>query len=311
MSTAPLISVVIPAYNCQNYIVSALDSIFEQSYTNIEVIIVNDGSTDNTLQVLNNYRNPVTIINQDNSGSAVARSLGMKKSSGKYIAFLDADDLWLADKLKEQVEFLENHKDYGLVFSNWVTWKPNDKGEFVSTEISLNKSDIIVKKPYSGWIYSDLLMDCIVWTSCVLMRHSIYEQVGNFNTNLRRGQDYDYWLRVSKITQIHKLDRIYAVYRQHNESISNKVNSVNYEYIVIKSAIDNLGESSKNKKHVLQRLSDLCFDFSYQHYHNGSLKVALDSILKSIRYNPFKIKAWVYLILIASKYLYSSLFKNT
>jgi len=298
----PLVSVIIPAYNAAEYILDALESVFSQHYNNIEVIVVNDGSTDTTRDLVSSYPKPIIFLDQENMGSAVARSKGIAAAHGKYIAFLDSDDLWLPGKLSSQVVFLEDNEEYGLVYSNWVTWKANDDGEFVEKDFVNQRDNIYLSQPLSGWLYEQLLNDCVVWTSSVLIRQQICQEVGDFDTSLRRGQDYDYWIRVSRITLMHKLDAIHAVYRIHKNSISSNIHDVNYEYCVLSKAIKEWGYSCPSGKKVNQqmvskRLAQVSFEFGYRHFYEGDPNIGLRSMLVSIRHYPFNIKAWSYTIL--------------
>lgn len=112
---APLVSVVIPAYNCESFIGDALDSVLEQDYPSLEIFVVDDGSTDNTCDVVARYGNRVTRVRQQNAGSAVARNQGMQRARGKYAALLDSDDPWLPGKLRLQVDHLQRHADVAAV----------------------------------------------------------------------------------------------------------------------------------------------------------------------------------------------------
>jgi len=308
----PLVSVIMPAFNCEAFVAEALDSIFAQSYTHIEVVVIDDGSTDGTLAVLEEYKSryDIQILKQKNSGSAIARSAGMAVAQGPYLAFLDSDDKWLPGKLAEQVNFLETHSDFGLVCSNWVTWCPNQEGEFDE-----NVSPVIGEQAYSGWLYCDLLLDCVVWTSSVLMRRSVYEQVGDFNAELRRGQDYDYWLRISRLTRIHKLDSCLAVYRLNEASVTNRPNKINYEYLLLTDTLGKWGYrcvsgKTADEERVQKRLSEICFSFAYHQFYSGDISVALSSILTSLRHDKLRVSSWVYLGLICSKHLYQNTFKK-
>ncbi|HCA58980.1 MAG TPA: hypothetical protein DEP46_13490, partial [Blastocatellia bacterium] len=111
----PLVSAIIPNYNYARYVGEAVESALGQTYPNIEVIVVDDGSTDNSLEVLEQYRDRIKIIAQKNSGVCVARNRGVAESEGEYIAFLDADDVWLPEKIEKQVEKFASGKDLGLV----------------------------------------------------------------------------------------------------------------------------------------------------------------------------------------------------
>ena len=113
------VSVIIPAYNGDRYISEAIDSVLAQTYTNYEIIIVDDGSTDNTSQVVQSYRDRVYYIYQENQGVAVSRNLGLRVSQGEYIAFLDQDDIFFPDKLAKQISCFEQHPEAGIVHSGW------------------------------------------------------------------------------------------------------------------------------------------------------------------------------------------------
>lgn len=294
----PKVSVVVPAYNSENYIAEAIQSILDQNYPNTEILVINDGSTDNTMQVLQAFDGQVKVIEQVNSGSAVARSNGMQHSTGDYIAFLDSDDIWLPNKLESQVNFLESHAEFGMVFSNWSCWTPDDQGVFHRRNFSQDKKEDA--RPMSGWLFGQLIDDCIVWTSTVLMRREVFENIGQFDSTLRRGQDYDYWLRASTKYKIHKLDDIHAVYRIHDASVTRTPKPVNYEYIVISKAMKLLKAGVPGGENVAlstieKRLSQISFDFAYQHFYQGNMWVAIKNLLNGIKHNPLKPKIWLYL----------------
>lgn len=302
--SAPLVSVIVPAFNCEKYISEALDSIIRQDYPAMEILVVDDGSTDSTPEILQSYADTVTILQQINSGSAVARNRGMQTANGKYVAFLDSDDIWLEGKLRSQVDFLEENSEYGAVFTDWVCWHPDNSGNFQRRRFE--EEEPILKRSFSGWLFKDLVDDCIMWTGTVLIRREVYEKIGLFDRTLRRGQDYDYWLRIAEHFQAHKLDRVYAVYRMHDESITHKPKPINYQYRVLAAAISNHRQSSGNpqyleRRFVEGRLAKCCFTFAYQHYHAGSTWEALKSFLLSLRYNPANVKTWTYIVMCLAK----------
>ena len=168
MKNNTLVSVIIPAYNCAKYIDEAVNSVLSQTYPYLEIIVVNDGSTDNTLQIIEKFKDRITIINQAQSGVACARNTGIKSANGDYIAFIDADDYWFKEKIQLQVSYLEKHGDMSAVYSAWKTWTPQN-GEFpqaFSLAPVITNSDI--DQENSGWVYDKLLFDCIIHTSSLL-----------------------------------------------------------------------------------------------------------------------------------------------
>src|SRR5262245_60758400 len=208
----PLVSVVIPAHNCGRFIGDALDSVLRQNYPLLEIFVIDDGSTDDTCDVVARYSDRVSLVRQRNAGAAVARNVGMKLARGRYVALLDADDVWLPGKLRLQVDHLERHPDVAMCCTRWHLLYPDAAGAY-HFERAASPESVSVDPKWRGWIYCELLLDCEVWTSTVVMRRELDERVGGFDVKLRRGQDYDYWLRASRLTRIDRLDAPLALYR--------------------------------------------------------------------------------------------------
>jgi len=294
----PLVSVIVPAYNCERYIGEALRSALNQDYPNKEIIVINDGSTDGTASVLAAFGGNVTVVDQPNSGAAVARNAALQLASGKYVAFLDSDDLWLPSKLRVQVTYLEKHPDIGMVYSAWREWRPDTDGTFRLPNLHDEAREFELDDANSGWLYNKLLLDCVVHTTTVLLRADVAARVGQFDASLRRGQDYDYWLRVSRLTPIHKLRNVFSLYRIHGESISFAPHRLNYAYLVIRRAIDRWGPigpdgtvtDRRTLNHILARH---WFDFGYVHRESGDLRLACHAFWQCIRYRPFWRAAWL------------------
>lgn len=298
MEYQPLVSVVIPVYNNEETIEDTLKSILSQDYKNIEVIIVNDGSTDGTNDVLDQYRDIVKIINQTNAGSAVARTQGIKNAAGKYIAFIDADDLWVPWKISTQVRYLEQHTDIGMVFNSWIELhdQSDDLPQTPPDSITLNT----IEEENSGWLYTRLLMECVVHTSSVVLLKKICDEIGEFDANLRRGQDYDYWLRVSQVTKIIKLKSILSAYRIHSNNITKQVPQKNFEAIILNNAIQKFGLSDQDGREISryvmrERLGNSWKNFCWQAYYAGQYSKSFYSGIKIVKYKPFWYIGWAYL----------------
>ena len=190
------ISVVIPAYNAGKHIARAIDSVLAQTQPPCEIIVVDDGSTDDTAQVVASYRPKVTYIYQDNAGASVARNTGIQAAAGQWIAFLDADDEWLADKLKLQIEHLKRNPD--LV---WTT------GNYINCVCSKNRQaphfdPVKADKLISGREYWDnyfhaLLNNLGGWTGTMLIRRDILIECGLFVPGRQRGEDIGMWWRIA------------------------------------------------------------------------------------------------------------------
>jgi len=151
----------------------------------------------------------------------------------------------------------------------------------------------------SGWIYATLLFECRLLTSSVVLRRSVMEQVGRFDEDLPRGQDYDYWLRLSRVSQIHKLDLELVLYRIHGDNIAVKYPNQNYELMIVEKNVSRWGltgpDGATVPKNQLQRhLGELCFSFGYWHCKRGTYRIARGALWKSLQYQPQNWKGWIY-----------------
>lgn len=299
MSQLPLTSVIIPAYNCGLYLAMAVHSALDQDYPNLEIIVVNDGSTDDTLDVLAQFGARIVVVNQPNSGVAAARNLGMQTARGAFIALLDADDLWLPGKLRKQVDYLSAHPELGAVYCAWREWRPDAQGVFSVPQLSRAEMEQQgIEAQDSGWLYNKLFLDSIIHTSTLLMRREIMQQVGAFDPALRRGQDYDYWFRLARLAPIHKLRAVLSLYRIHPESISHQPHRVNYPVLVIQKALEQWGRVGPEGTETPQALIDGVlsrhwFNFGYLHLQQGDPKLAYAAFRRSLRLHPARVKTWI------------------
>ncbi|MEA3639829.1 MAG: glycosyltransferase [Lamprobacter sp.] len=312
---AGLVSVIMPSFNTAAYIGEAIDSVLAQDYPNKELIVIDDGSTDTTVERIRSYGDQLRLITQANQGSAVARNQGLQAAQGDYIAFLDSDDLWLPGKLSAQVAHLQRHPEIDMVFSRWQVWKPDPDGAFPSASDLLPASstptpDSVpgIVPDRSGWLYNRLLFSSLLHTITVMARRSLIERVGLFDTSLKRGQDYDYWIRASRLTQMHQLDRVFALYRLHGHGCVHRWPTVNYEGLVVNKAVERFGLIGPTgditpAKAVRRRVAETSFTFGYHHFWSGQARIALRAFAQVIAKRPLYLKAWPYLALAGVKSL--------
>ncbi|MCK5551764.1 MAG: glycosyltransferase [Deltaproteobacteria bacterium] len=182
----PVLSVVIPTYNRLPKVKDAIESVLSQTYRDFEFWVVDDGSTDGTGEALRAFGNKIKYISQDNRGASAARNLGARVSRGKYLAFLDSDDLWEPEKLEIQVKCMKENPQFPLCYTDeiWIR-----KGIRVNPKKRHGK--------YSGWIFEKCLPLCIISPSSALMRRALFEETGGFDETLPVCEDYDFWLRVT------------------------------------------------------------------------------------------------------------------
>lgn len=293
------VSVVIPAFNAARYVGEALQSVVEQRYAPIEILLVDDGSTDETVAFVRSKFPQVRIISQPNAGVAAARNTGLQYATGELICLLDADDGWYPGKLHAQVAYLQHHPEIGAVYHAWRVWSPRPDGQFEALAALPTPDGAAIDPSKSGWIYCPLLMDCIVHTSTIMIRRALVEKVGLFRTDLINGEDYDYWLRLSRLTKIDKLAGVYSFYRGSPGSLTRSVKAVNYEYEVVCSALARWGRTDPDgrtlpKAEIEHRLGKLAFDFSYVHLWHGSAQVARHAALTALAHDPRRLKSLIF-----------------
>jgi glycosyltransferase involved in cell wall biosynthesis len=304
--TAPSsISVIIPAYNAAEFIGDSLSSVKAQAIQDLQIIVVDDGSTDGTADRVAAEHPDVELIRKANGGAATARNRGIAAAHGDYLAFLDADDIWLPGKLAAQWRHLQAHPDIHLVCTGFERWQQTASGRYPPLEPLIAEAaaipDTELDTERSGWIYHQLLLDCHVWTSTVMLRRAILERTGTFDESLRLGQDYDFWLRASRVTPIHTLRRPMALYRQHPDSATVRGASVNYGARVLTRAVKQWGYSSPNgqsvsAQQVRKRIAAIHFDLGYRRYCNADYRLAAKDFASSLSKSPGQPRTWLYLI---------------
>ena len=212
------VSVIIPTYNSARYLPEAIESVLAQTYRDYEIIVIDDGSKDNTKEVVGPYRDRITYLEGDNAGPSEARNRGIRASSGPYVAFLDADDLWYPDKLKRQLEVFSENRDYDLVHTDG-SYSRSPSSQPGRTWFSLKK------KVPSGWVFSDLLNESFIILSSVVVKRESLERVGLFDQNVDRWHGYDLWLRIAFERQIGSIEaplffrRIHETNRFYSEPL--------------------------------------------------------------------------------------------
>jgi len=187
----PTVSVVITCYNYGEYLAGCLESVLAQTYIDYEIIVVDDGSTDNTSEVIKPYLeySNVRYIFQENGGQANAKNRGIAESKGEFIAFLDADDLWEQDKLQKQMKLFHN-SEVGVVYSCAKLVDSDGKGK---KSFPQSKS----LQPKAGKVTESLFLDNFVWFSSSVVRKECFSKCGQFDESLQMGIDWDLWLRIS------------------------------------------------------------------------------------------------------------------
>ena len=209
-SKKPLVSVIIPTYNRAWVLREAIDSVLAQEFKDFELIVVDDGSTDNTGEILDSYEQDILVLRQSNKGVSAARNLGIAEAGGQLVAFLDSDDLWLPRKLSRQVDYFNLNPDT-VINQTEEIWMRND--------VRVNPKDRH-RKP-SGMIFEHSLGLCLVSPSAVMIQKTLFDAVGVFDDNLPACEDYDLWLRISCRYPVHLIDTPLIIKRGgHGDQLS-------------------------------------------------------------------------------------------
>jgi glycosyltransferase involved in cell wall biosynthesis len=198
----PLISIIIPTYNRASFLLEAVDSVFKQTCSEFELIVIDDGSTDGTAQAIKKHQDHLIYRNQTNQGVSAARNQGLREARGKWVAFLDSDDLWLPKKLESQLHFFSQKPEAAICQTEEI-WIRN--GRRVNPQKKHQK--------YSGDIFAPSLKLCLVSPSAVMIQRDLFDRVGYFDEALPACEDYDLWLRISSQFPIYLIENPLVVKR--------------------------------------------------------------------------------------------------
>ena len=228
MTTHPTVSVIIPTYNRAGMLQEAVDSVLAQDYSDFELIVIDDGSTDETPQILKDYGTKIKVIRQHNHGVSAARNRGIAAASGGFIAFLDSDDLWLPGKLTIQTKFLKSTPD-ALICQTEEIW--------IRDGVRVNPRERHQK--YSGMIFERSLALCLVSPSAVMVRRGLFDKFGLFDESLPACEDYDLWLRVSCRCPVYLINKPLIIKRGgHSDQLSRQPALDKFRIQSIKKILD-------------------------------------------------------------------------
>lgn len=212
----PLVSIVIPVYNGSNFLREAIDSALFQTYKNIEIIVVNDGSTDNTEEIVRSYGSKLRYFQKENGGVSTALNLGIKKSNGEYISWLSHDDMYYSDKIEKQINLIKNIDKNTILYGSYKCFNKDGTYQYDVNLKELHGLYNLNRK------YYPLICGCL--NGCtMLIPKNIFKEIGYFNKNLKTTQDYDMWFRVVKSNlKLRYSNEFFLKSRIHNNQTSNK-----------------------------------------------------------------------------------------
>jgi len=281
MQDNPLVSVIIPLYNGKQYIYEAVNSMLNQTYQNIEIIIIDDGSTDEGGTVVNNIDSPkiIYIMNEKNIGVSASRNKGLDLAKGTYIALMDADDISMPTRIEKQVSFLENNTEYGVVSGHYEQFK---KRRF-STKIRIEKLPID-----PDIIHANILFSSVLCTPATMIRGDVLKNNNlKFDTSLQMAEDFDLWKKLSFVTKIMNLDEVLLRYRRHGNNSVNKISVLYRDYTkVIIRSFDHFNLDIRELFNEEYKLKDIQSFVSLHQY----VELILDQNTQSKEYDPIHLK---------------------
>ncbi|MFB0565486.1 MAG: glycosyltransferase family 2 protein [Candidatus Aminicenantaceae bacterium] len=250
-----MISVIIPSYNRAQFLKQAIQSVLEQDYflseiqsDKFELLVIDDGSTDSTPEIVRSFGSNVKYHFQDNKGISAARNVGLSLARGDYIAFLDSDDLWKKEKLRIQINFMENIPQVKVCYTDEI---------WIRRGLRVNPKQ--KHKKYSGWIFDKVLPLCLLSLSSALFKREIFEEVGNFDEEFPVCEDYDFGIRIAQRFPVYLIPRPLIIKRGgHPDQLSHRFWGMDRFRIKALEKALNLGLSPQQKMLVRKELVRKC-----------------------------------------------------
>lgn len=211
----PLVSVIIPVYNGERYLSDTIGSVIAQTEKDWEIVAVNDGSTDHSQAILEEfamkYPDRIRVISVSNGGVSRARNTGVSKARGTYIAFLDQDDLWMPQKLQLQIGQFRSDKTLGISFTN---------ESIIDQTASVVREKVLTfsSKKNKGYVFEQLVFECFIGISSIMIRKELFTGIGGFDSRYSLAEDYDFLLKAAKKAPVDYIDEPLLLYREHGES---------------------------------------------------------------------------------------------
>lgn len=283
----PIVSVIIPTYNYGHFIEGTINSVLSQTFTGFEVIVVDDGSTDNTGEIVKQFGDKVRYIWQENGGPNKARNTGIRAARGQHIGFLDADDRWLPEKLELQLHLIQRDPKIGLVYSRVYKF---DESGVIFGHYPLGPC-------CRGKVMRQLYMRQVIAMSSTLVRREVFDHVGLFNKNVTGPDDWDMWLRIAARYEFDFVSQPLALYRIHTSWARNK-NPEKYEKETL-AFLNQIADDNPKELHGLKevRLSSFIEMLGWRYICGGDLSSGRKRLIQAIRYKRSRLRPYILLFL--------------
>ena len=294
----PKVSVIIPTYNYSHFLGEAIRSVLDQTFGDFEIVVVDDGSTDDTKQVASRFADPrIKYIYQENRGVSAARNTGISACCGDYVALLDSDDIWVPQKLELQVKILDSRPEVSAVCSD-VNIIDIETGVFINTLWNNDRRlGPFNPRMSSKKLFRRLLSrGCFIHPSSTLFRHVVFDEAGLFDESLRTHEVWDMSVRVLLRFDMALIDIPLVNYRQHDTSLSAQWHEMHDDGInVLYKAINTLPLKPGDVQAIKHRMARNNCEYGSGLVVNDMIPLGREKLLTSIKLNPWNIKPYIYL----------------
>lgn len=274
---SPKVSIIIPNYNYAKYIAETIDSVLAQTYPNFEVIVVDDGSKDDSLKILEKYAGQIKVIKQQNQGVSRARNNGAANSAGEYLAFLDADDVWLPAKLERQMQRFFEDSEVGLVHCSM---------KFIDIEGKITGES---RKGKEGWVAEELLKlkegVVIGAGSTAVVKRALFDKIKGFDHRLTTAADWEFCYRIARDNKIAFVSEPLVLYRIHNSNMHSNVGAMEHDVLIgFQKAFDD--DSAEKQVDRSECYGNFHLMLAGSYFHAKNYSAFLKNALKSVWYKP-------------------------
>ena len=298
------VSVIIPTYNRASYIRDAIESVLVQTYPVFEIIVVDDGSTDNTREIVCQYGDPVIYICQKNGGPGSARNKGLQNARGDFIAFLDSDDIWTPQKVEIQIDFFRKNPHVDLVFGHMANFSDTNTNNVEPEILNQEVYNYFRNNSYDPKYALDyLIIEDIIPTPSVMLKSNCLNKVGFFNENLLCAEDYDYWLRFAYNNNLGFIDQVLVRRRLHGKNIiDNYLLRERSRLAVLESlGCKNPHLSKMTKSTIAKSMRKICYNLGSYYFKLRDFDNAFRFLKQAF---PYYLLNWKFAIKIAWSFLF-------
>ncbi|MFA5309348.1 MAG: glycosyltransferase [Dehalococcoidales bacterium] len=299
VNSIPRVSIIMPTYNRAGFLKEAIESVLNQTCGDYTLIIVDDGSTDNTREVVESFNDPrIRYIYKENGGVSSARNAGIKASDGEYVAFLDSDDIWLPENLEVKIKMLDAHPEAGLICSDSLVFE-DSTGAVLGTTWGNKKFKYSANPTQASRqpLKELLFRSCFIQPPATIVRRRVFDTAGYFDEALATHEDWDIFIRIVQRFPIEVIDMPLLKVRRHSTSLSESQEKMYLGSVAaILKLIHNGTVTGDGLKLLKERLALEHFRYGRRALDSGKQATAKTALWAGIKLSPWHLKIYIYLI---------------